>query len=138
MDSSLLVRKMLQGSKNINHMRTEIDEFIGLMIECLRSFEPKDDNKEKVVKLFGLGPQWLLEFYPPNPSAARITFWQEAAGTSTMIYSSRSEDVTLHLKHIGCTRSHLFMLVEGLLETFPCLEEMWKPIIVASGEIYSR
>ncbi len=146
-DSRLLTTRLIAGSKNINRMREEtkqaVQTLIGLLKKALGKKVPEWDDqpvtwaqplKEQAYKSPDGTMLWRI-FTGASSGDPVITCYRIRGKETAQIYSSIANTVTL--QDTQAVFEGLPVLVQGMFQSFPILQNLCDPFIKAS-EVFSK
>jgi hypothetical protein len=129
MESTEVVTRLLLGSQNIDRMRQEIKQVIGLIMSCIKNNrlkEPLEGNNTQLKF-----DNWIFQMN--SGGWIEIRYDSKRISYSTIIFSNLAHQeqkiLTQDVEHVYAS---LPTLVENLHILFPGLEQALRPTIDAS------
>ncbi len=123
MNSTETAARLIRGSRNIDRMRSEIDQVIRMTFGMV-PFSSKDGIEATVESE---SCRWTFRVMKHSRA---VECWK-LTGFATLVYSSERQ-VPLYSNDVEFAYRNLHGFVEVALKAFPTLEEAWAPIISAS------
>jgi hypothetical protein len=122
-----ITQKLLVGSRNIDLMREEIKQLIGMLQGLLEWFEI-----EESLRIHGEEGYWVIGYESGDSRDVTIQYY---VPNSCLVFRSRrrKEDTVAPLEYVQALHRDMTALVEALAEHFPDLIKKWAPFIKAAG-----
>jgi hypothetical protein len=132
MEAKEITRRLIKGSHAIDRMRAEVSETVKMLI----GFVNNCDRRQIIIKTtreFGSDLcKWSIGHYYGQGNKLQVKCWLKEKFWESYAFSSYPNEIPFHTCNVKPVYMSLYVLVEGLLKTFPELEEYWKPLINAS------
>lgn len=133
MDTKITVASLIQGSNNIDQMRSEIDRIVSMVIGM--ALHCPFQQLEQVSKTFRFGflYRWDVVGHMANGRLSAKCFIKDHHHPNmTMIYSTVPRELPLRKEDIKSVYEGLQVFVDGMLEEFHGLADKLAPIVEAS------
>ena len=139
MNSTNIIRELVNGSQVINKMREEVKLIVGMVLSMCLDLYPYDNKRyvNRVLRFEDDICQWkvmgVLDVYWGKHLS--VEYW--VLGSEKYLAFSASSTISgavpFDLKHVREVHEALNLFVEGMAGKFPQLEERWRPLLEASA-----
>lgn len=154
--SNDIVRQLLDGSRNIDRMRKEIDSVVNMLLGLLANYDitcwecsPRSQREEWGTETLRYSVftspdcEWKIQRRYEIDSGSRlvvsctlISSVGSPGDCRTPTYDSdHRKGVSLYFRDVQSTHRALSVLVEGMLHAFPNLAKTWQPILDAATPV---
>lgn len=122
MDSAEIVTRLVQGSHNIDRMRTEIEQVVCMVMGLIPLSR---HGLSETVETESC--RWIVVV---TNNRKKVECWR-LTGFGTLVYDS-ARQVPLYGHYVEFVYRNLHGFIEAALKLCPILEEAWGPIMSAS------
>ncbi len=130
-----LVKKLIEGSRNIDRRRTEIDQVINMILgmPCLAHMRSCRNTVHWIIRTKANRTEdyiWIL--LSDSDGRLKASFNCGDRELPTSYYSSEYGSKMMKMKHVEVTHGHLGLFVEKMMESYPDLQKELRPLINAA------
>ena len=131
----MFIKKLVRGSRNIDRMRDEIDQVIGMIIgmPCVAHLQGSAETVHWVVRTKANRTEdyiWVLS--SDSNGRLRATFHCGDQEFPMSYYSSEHGSKRMKLSHVKITHDYLGLFVKKMKKTYPDMPAECKPLLDAA------